>query len=178
MNNLASIDNILNMEYKREQNMAGHAVAVESQFTQLASVKTEFDYFTRRVIVNSTLKERNGFKALIEPVSWMKEENLSWSVISLFHIEQSKQLDDNLGYKAYENRSQACHSAQMWRRFQPKKSMPHSGDVICSDRNKKGHMMRDCHTLKAKEASRSSCPCEQTWRFSMDRVRNLDSQEF
>lgn len=53
------------MRYKREQNMVGYYSALESQFTQLTSIKTEFDESTKPAKMILTLKECEEFEPLI-----------------------------------------------------------------------------------------------------------------
>lgn len=85
INKFSLLSNILKMRYWSEQSMAEHVSVLESHLTQLASMETEFDDFTKFAIIISNLEDQSEFEALITLVVMMKGGVQTWSqVISLF----------------------------------------------------------------------------------------------
>lgn len=92
---LTLINSLLNMRYRRNQNMENHISVLESQFARLALMSAEFHDSRRLAIVIAALKNYNAFEPLTTSAGVMKKNNHSWrQMFSFFSKENNWVLDD------------------------------------------------------------------------------------
>lgn len=75
INKFSFVSNVLNMRYRRDQNMADYTAVLESHFARLAFMITKFDDCTKLGILIAALKSCSEFKLMITSMGVTEDDH-------------------------------------------------------------------------------------------------------